>query len=414
MGGAEYQSSGGATAFTDLTDVPAFSGNALRNLRLGETAAALEFRHDTNEVINVEEARSDIRSITRSGYSTYNSYAGLQALIDAAGEYKTFRFPANSRFNLGGSALITKAEGQSFVSEGIGCELQSGGFDVRNRLTNINGFFLTGATPIYGVHVNIPSTSTLSTQNRFQTSNHNYFAHNRYENLFIQGKSKGFYVSSSYGTWSTTRFVRIWNCAEGLTISMLDHALDTGHSVYYAVHAQSCSTAGFYIIKNGGLTMTDCKAWDCPSNLLIEPTAAVGSLSTGPQGLYFSNCQFEDPSTGGQAVKISAHSSLSSTFYPRNIMFVGGTMHSFLMDKFKQVSMNGVLLAGTGNFTYNTPGVDLQVYGGGCDPEALDIITKIGGSGLDYVIYGSNPTQGPVIKTGRRLRLIDSTGSKLL
>src|SRR5574340_1257076 len=85
--------------------LPSMSGNALRRLRVSEAGTAAEWANDSTEVINVEEARSDIRSTTRAGYSTFDSQPGLQTLLDTVGMYKTLLLPDGGEFFLNGKNL---------------------------------------------------------------------------------------------------------------------------------------------------------------------------------------------------------------------------------------------------------------------------------------------------------------------
>lgn len=406
MGGAEYQNevTGGATAFTELTDAPAYTGNGLRNLRLNSTASALEFRHDTNEVINVEEARSDIRSTTRSGYSTFDSQPGIQALLDSVGEFKTLIFPPNGRFNLNSKALVTKAIGQSLVCADGYSELANGGVNLANIHTKIDGFYMPG-TYTYGVKVtpgDVVSTPTRYPQATYQ------WEFIELSRLFISGKTYG--VHSPEHMMHANMFkVNITGCTTGMLVDFTDNTLDYGDWNLLKVLIHQCTT-GLHIIKTGGLRLTDSKIQLCSSvGLLLEPTPAVNTLSQGALGTYIANCSFED---SGMDVKLTAQAGVVSTKYPLGVHFVGCQFHKVLLDKCNYVYFTA---AGTGTpfgvtFTVQQNTTATNVHYIGFRESQLKRI----GAGNSFIDIGMDSTNGAYIRAGGVLTLIDSWGTKTL
>ena len=396
-------SGSGATTFTGLTDTPAaYTGQALRRPRVNDGATVLEFDYDGVDIINVEEARSDIRSTTRTGYSTYNSYAGLQALVNSAGDNKVFYFPANGVFNLGGNLLKTAGHGQGFVSFGKGAEIDDGGFEIYTRRCVLQNLRLTGtSTNGYGIHITEPSYSQLGTLPP-ATYPHEYSTFLVAQNIEIRNKTWAIYNNTASGL---NRFfnVNTFQCTNGVYINHSDFASDSGDWHFTMCRFTGGSVApytgtGAHIVKIGGLVFTDTKFQQWDIGLLLEPDAAACAIATSPpiQGTYLTGCEFEDCQTW--EVKISAGAGVAAADYPRWTQIVGGTTHRMLLDKAVQTSIHGILTNIA--LQINTGASQVEIYGAP--------YIALSGAGTDYIIVGNDSTRGPHIRVGAQLKLYDA------
>lgn len=394
--------------FTELTDTPsAYTGQSLRRPRVNDGASALEFDYDGVDVINVEEARSDIRSTTRAGYSSYNSYTGLQTLIDAAGDDACFYFPANGVFNLGGSLLKTAGHGQGFVSLGKGATLNNGGIEVYTRRCAIQNLKLKGtSTSGYGIHITDPSHAAAIPGDPIQ----NWATFLNVRDVEIWDKTWAIYNALASGL---NRFyeVRTYNCDNGVYINHSDTQYDSGDWHFTACRItgkQSTPYTGYgmHVVKIGGLVLTDTKFQKWDMGLLLEPDTTACAIATNPpiQGTYINGCQFED--CQAWEIKISAGTGVLAADYPRWTQIVGGTVHGILLDKAVQTSIHGMLTNIT--LQLNTTAAQTEIYGA---PHIA-----LSGSGKDYIIVGNDATRGPHIRVGAQLKLYDAAnpGGKVL
>ncbi|OHB72739.1 MAG: hypothetical protein A2W23_01245 [Planctomycetes bacterium RBG_16_43_13] len=377
--------------------LPSLVGQSLRKLRANEPATGIEFGYDGVDVINVEEARSDIRSTTRAGYSVYDSYPGLQALIDAAGNYKVFYFPANGIFNLSNN-VVTKSQGQHFTSAGCGAGIKNGGFSLLHEYSGASNLYLFGEET-YGIYV-APGTGTTlgpQTENRFSVLGGIDFFNPIYlSNLHIADKQYGIYNNYRMMYGRVDR-VRITECnTAGVYISMLDSIYDWGDWNFSQMEITKCQV-GMHIVKAGGTRIVNSKIQSClSSGLLLEPTTAVSSSTV--QGTYITGSCFED--NAGNDVKITAQTGVASSKYPQNTVIVGGTIHKLVLDKCNFVSLVGVYT--NMQITQNITATNVVFIG--C-PASREIRT---GSGTSYLDMGMDSAMGAYIKVGSRLTLIDS------
>lgn len=385
---------------TKLHDFPSsYTGHSLRRPRVNDGATALEFDYDGVDIINVEEARSDIRSTTRAGYSTYNSYTGLQALVDAAGDDKCFYFPANGIFNLGGSLLKTAGHGQSFVSFGKGATLNNGGIEVYTRRCAIQSLKLKGtSTSGYGIQITDPSHAAAIPGDPIQ----NWATFLNVRDVEIWDKTWAMYNAIASGL---NRFyeVRTYNCDNGVYVNHSDTPYDSGDWHFTSCRFTGKQNApytgyGTKVVKIGGLVFTDTKFQKWDTGLLLEPDVAACTIANSPpiQGTYINGCQFEDCQT--QEIKISAGAGVAVADYPRWTQIVGGTVHRILLDKAVQTSMHGILT-----------NIALQINAGASQVEIYGAPhVALSGAGTDYIIVGNDSTRGPHIRVGAQLKLYDA------
>lgn len=348
MGGAEYIPAGGGTTFIGQTDTPsAYTGQGLRRPRVNDALTALEFDYDGVDVINVEEARSDIRSTTRAGYSAFSSYAGLQALVDAAGENKVFYFPANGIFDLGAglnNRLKTKAIGQSLMSFGGGAEIKNGIIEINTRRCKLNNLRLTGASN-YGIDITDPSALTAISGDPFQ----NWATFCRVRDVEIWDKVWGIYNNVASGL---NRFyeVRTLNCTNGVYINHSDFAYDSGDTHFTECRISGsriggiAQGVGIHIVKHGGLALTDCKIMMHDINLLLEPDYAATLAAAYPPilGVYVTGCEFENGGTWD--IKVTAGAGVNPVDYPYWFKMTGGTVMKILLEKSYQATISTVLI----------------------------------------------------------------------
>lgn len=404
--GAEYipdASVGGSTTFAGLTDTPDnYTGQALRRPRVNDGATGLEFDYDGVNAINVEEARSDIRSTTRAGYSTFDSQPGLQALLDNVGEFKTLYFPSNGRFNLNSKLITTKSIGQSLVCPNGYSEIANGGIELANLHTKIDGFYMPG-TYTYGVKVNpgdVVSTPTKYPQATYQ------WEFVELSRLYISGKTYGVY-NAQHMMHGQMFKVNIYGCTTGIYINMTDDTLDYGDWNLMKILVHQCTT-GIHVIKTGGMRLTDSKIQLCNVGLLLEPTTAVNSLNHGAHGVYISNCTFEDSTNWD--VEITAQVGVNSTKYPDHIFFAGAHFHKVLLDKCNYVSFTPGDLPEITPFTVQQNIEATNVMYIGFAGSKL----RRTGAGTSFLDVGMNTTNGAYIQAGGVLTLIDSWGTKTL
>ncbi len=385
--------SGGGT-FPDMT------GQSFRRLRVNEIATATEWDYDGVNAINVEEARSDIRSTTRAGYSTHNSYPGLQALLDAIGPKKTLLLPSNGIFNLGGNMLQTKSSYQRITSLGRG-EITSGGIQLGDGTSlpeygTISNIFFTGATPL-GVDVQGPYCTI--------------------ENCDFKDKTVAAVRNIKYRAWYMTVLNSRMNFCPGHAI--YGHAsdgmnLDRGDYWINDVKIMQCGV-GMEFRRVGGVNIIGSKVQSCNYGLMFYHSQDMAGLDVNDQylavpsqGHYIDNLSLEDNIY--YDLKVSVYQAPDMPL-PRTINMVGGTAMKILLEAVEGISLIGVAIPGV-----LTQGVDaIGVMTSGCTAHTpgenggLPFVRN--GAGTSYIDYLIDKVNGPRIRTGTRLRIDSVDGT---
>lgn len=400
MGGAAYQgASGGASAFTDLTDTPtSYTGQASKAVAVNAGATGLEFIDIPASVfygaspafINAEQARSDIRSTTRTGYSTFNSAPGLQTLLNSVSPYTTIYLPSNGRFDLNGTDITTTVVGTCLMSTGAGALIANGGIVVGATYTKLTSLRLTEGSTTYGIKIN--------------DGTH----YGNYDSITISNKTYGVYLGNgaSYSIYNKFHRFDIRNySAAGFYINFSGVPTGDAGDVFITHSTIETGTGyGMHIVKCGGLNLTGCKIQNAGSGgILFEPTS---NTTTFPPvwGNYITGCAFEDCT--GFDIKMTAGAAVSAAKYPQRIQIVGGTIHKLVLDKCKDISVIGVLTPIS--VTLNAEATNIMAIG--C-PAFRGLHS---GASTSYLDIGHDSVKGAYIATGGRLTLIDSTGEKYL
>ena len=366
---------------TKLQDFPAsMTGHGLKHPRVNDGGTALEFDTANVDIINVEEARSDIRSTTRAGYETFDSQPGIQALLDVMPSGSSLHFPSNGIFNLNSKLITTTQTRQGVVSSGgMGAELVNGGIALRHSYGRVKNLRLTGASAV-GLDIDAPHASLIDVYN-----------------VHIQNKTLALDVKNV----STYLRFTLLNLFYNTTGTILDYSGTTGD--YGDVFFSQCNWVGnglgMHWKKVGGVNMIGCKIVNGSlGGLLIE---SQNNLATNSPlwGNYIGNCTFED--NANYDLKVSALAGVNVTHYPRRLQIVGGEVHKLYLDKCYQISLEGVLLPITVNWSSNAS----SIMASNC-PELRERLT---GSCTSYIIMGCDGVKDGFIQVGGGFNILDNT-----
>jgi hypothetical protein len=363
-----------------------------------------------NEV-EITDAASATVIYASVGWGTSDATAA-QSAITAAGEYGTIYIPPHLNLFLGGTDLISTAEGQSFCSEGNGAALICGGFNAAHK--KIRPMFFRFIGPgTNGLVISDPSLQQFDLNPNDKAI---WWSEIMAAHLRIWDKTYGIYNTVA-GQSDNFLDVRTWECNTGAYINHNNHYAgytgaggtgsaggDSGDWSFNECRF-SRGAIGMHIVKHGGLTLNNIKIHSSSDvGMLIETTG----VDPPTQGFYSNNLRIEDCTN--YTLKVSSTSG-TSTLWPRWLEFIGGTMHGpVLLDKVKQITFTGVAMT-TSTVTLNANAASVLFMG--CDANG-DLKGRIAGAGTDYMIIGNSPTTGPYIESGARVTLIDSTGTKYL
>lgn len=352
--------------------------------------------YEVTETINAEEARSDIRSTTRPGYSSFNSYAGLQALFNALPAYAQVYLPPRGIFDFGAGAeniLTMPLMGQGLISVGKGAEVKNGIIKMNHRLQEVSRLYLTGVAES-GIIMGMPA---------FYGSDHRWtdtWNHNIIDRVHISDKTYGI-KNTSTGIFADIKKPWIANCATGILFDHSSGTQDTGDIHVDAATIIQCDV-GIDARKVGGLYLNGGKIMSCTdTGLLIKPTSVTNSL--GPRGIYVNGTGFENSTSWD--VRITAGAGVPASAYPTHLTFVGARIQKLLLDICNEVAFTGVHFARDLAWTKLQQNVGaLNVMFTNCQNSKYCRT----GAGTSYIDVGYDTTDGAYIKTGARLKLFDS------